>query len=288
MRYGYRLPIGRVFLDPATPINAREAVARRIDHARQDAAAPRPSRARARSGARSQRVRSAATARPDARACEEGVTPGSLFAACSKPRNSPEAAASPRPLVDSLAGASPSQGGPHRRVLLIEGLQKVANRITMGLILAAMIVSAAMVMRVETTFRILGYPGFASSCSCWRGSAPPTSRFRSSATIARSITGEPQAADTPKPTVFFLPRPLRRRHSYRLPPDPRHTKPKGVATAWTHPLAVLVVVAVGAALGLLHRSAQLVGRLWDRDVVRRVFAVNACRSSRRSTGLITA
>ena len=31
----------------------------------------------------------------------------------------------------------------------------------LGLILAAMIVSAAMVMRVDTTFRILGYPGFA-------------------------------------------------------------------------------------------------------------------------------
>ena len=44
---------------------------------------------------------------------------------------------------------------------IIEGLQKVANRITLGLILAAMIVSAAMVMRVDTTFRILGYPGFA-------------------------------------------------------------------------------------------------------------------------------
>jgi ubiquinone biosynthesis protein len=44
---------------------------------------------------------------------------------------------------------------------IIDGLQKVANRITLGLILAAMIVSAAMVMRVETSFRILGYPGFA-------------------------------------------------------------------------------------------------------------------------------
>jgi ubiquinone biosynthesis protein len=44
---------------------------------------------------------------------------------------------------------------------IIEGLQKVANRITLGLILAAMIVSAAMVMRVDTTFRILGYPAFA-------------------------------------------------------------------------------------------------------------------------------
>ena len=45
--------------------------------------------------------------------------------------------------------------------LLLEGFQKVANRITMGLILAAVIVGAAMLMRVETSWRILGYPGLA-------------------------------------------------------------------------------------------------------------------------------
>ncbi len=45
--------------------------------------------------------------------------------------------------------------------LLITGLQKIANRITMGLVLAALIVGAALLMRVETSFRILGYPGFA-------------------------------------------------------------------------------------------------------------------------------
>lgn len=44
---------------------------------------------------------------------------------------------------------------------VLDGLQKVANRITLGLILAAMIVGAAMLMRVETPFRILGYPGLA-------------------------------------------------------------------------------------------------------------------------------
>ena len=44
---------------------------------------------------------------------------------------------------------------------IIDGLQKVANRITLGLILASMIVGAAMMMRIETTFRILGYPGLA-------------------------------------------------------------------------------------------------------------------------------
>jgi ubiquinone biosynthesis protein len=43
--------------------------------------------------------------------------------------------------------------------LLIEGLQKVANRITLGLILAALIVGAALMMRVETSFKIFGYAG---------------------------------------------------------------------------------------------------------------------------------
>jgi len=45
--------------------------------------------------------------------------------------------------------------------VLIEGFQKVANRIAMGLILAALIVGAAMLMRVETSFKIMGYPGLA-------------------------------------------------------------------------------------------------------------------------------
>ncbi|HKZ78881.1 MAG TPA: hypothetical protein VJ124_11315, partial [Pyrinomonadaceae bacterium] len=43
--------------------------------------------------------------------------------------------------------------------VVLEGLQKVANRITLGLVLAALIVGAAMLMRVETSFRVLGYPG---------------------------------------------------------------------------------------------------------------------------------
>jgi len=45
--------------------------------------------------------------------------------------------------------------------VLLDGLQKVANRITLGLVLAALIVGASMLMRVETSFRILGYPGLA-------------------------------------------------------------------------------------------------------------------------------
>lgn len=45
--------------------------------------------------------------------------------------------------------------------LLMAGLQKVANRITLGLILASLILGASLLMRVETSFRIWGYPGLA-------------------------------------------------------------------------------------------------------------------------------
>jgi ubiquinone biosynthesis protein len=48
--------------------------------------------------------------------------------------------------------------------LLIEGFQKIANRITLGLILASMIVAAALLMRVDTDFRLFGYPGLAMIC----------------------------------------------------------------------------------------------------------------------------
>jgi ubiquinone biosynthesis protein len=44
---------------------------------------------------------------------------------------------------------------------LIQGLLKIANRITIGLVCAAFIVGAAMLMRVETDFTVLGYPGLA-------------------------------------------------------------------------------------------------------------------------------
>lgn len=42
---------------------------------------------------------------------------------------------------------------------LISGLQKIANRIALGLVLAALIVGAALMMQVPTPFRIFGYPG---------------------------------------------------------------------------------------------------------------------------------
>jgi len=48
--------------------------------------------------------------------------------------------------------------------LFLEGFQKVANRIASGLILASLIIGAALLMRVDTNFRIFGYPGLAIVC----------------------------------------------------------------------------------------------------------------------------
>jgi ubiquinone biosynthesis protein len=46
-------------------------------------------------------------------------------------------------------------------VKLLSGFQKIANRITLGLLMAALIIGAAMLMQVPTSFRLLGYPGLA-------------------------------------------------------------------------------------------------------------------------------
>ncbi len=45
--------------------------------------------------------------------------------------------------------------------VLLDGFKKIANRITVGLILAALIIGAAILMNVETSITILGYPAFA-------------------------------------------------------------------------------------------------------------------------------
>jgi ubiquinone biosynthesis protein len=43
----------------------------------------------------------------------------------------------------------------------LAGIHKVANRITVGVVIAALLISSSMMMRVETGFRIFGYPGLA-------------------------------------------------------------------------------------------------------------------------------
>ena len=48
--------------------------------------------------------------------------------------------------------------------MVVDAMQKIANRITSGLILAALIMGASLLMRIETAFRIFGYPGLAMLC----------------------------------------------------------------------------------------------------------------------------
>jgi predicted unusual protein kinase regulating ubiquinone biosynthesis (AarF/ABC1/UbiB family) len=47
---------------------------------------------------------------------------------------------------------------------LLNGFEKIANRVTTGIILASLIVGAALMMRIESSFRIFGYPGIAMIC----------------------------------------------------------------------------------------------------------------------------
>ena len=44
---------------------------------------------------------------------------------------------------------------------LISGIQKIANRITMGLLLASLVIGAALMMDVETSLTLFGYPAIA-------------------------------------------------------------------------------------------------------------------------------
>ena len=138
-----------------------------------------------------------------------------------------------------------------------------------------MIVSAAMVMRVDTTFRILGYPGFAMILFLLAEPAPAIWRCRSSGTIGRFTTGDPPAAETPKPAAFPA--------TATASPAAELSSAAGSAPHQTerhrhdmdaHPPPALVVVAVGAAERLLPRSAQLVGGVGRRSLGRRVFALD--------------
>jgi len=47
---------------------------------------------------------------------------------------------------------------------LMRGIQKLANRLTMGLVIAALIIGAAMLMRIDTKSKLFGYPSVAIVC----------------------------------------------------------------------------------------------------------------------------
>lgn len=48
--------------------------------------------------------------------------------------------------------------------IMLDGMQKIANRITMGIVLAGLVVGASLLMRVQTRFQIFDYPGLAILC----------------------------------------------------------------------------------------------------------------------------
>ncbi len=48
--------------------------------------------------------------------------------------------------------------------MVVDGMHKIANRITAGMILGALIIGASLLMRIQTSFQIFGYPGLAILC----------------------------------------------------------------------------------------------------------------------------
>jgi ubiquinone biosynthesis protein len=48
--------------------------------------------------------------------------------------------------------------------MVMDGMQKIANRITMGIVLAGLIVGASLLMHVSTSFHLFGFPGLAILC----------------------------------------------------------------------------------------------------------------------------
>ena len=64
--------------------------------------------------------------------------------------------------MDALAAGELTlkvQGIDEREV--IRGIQQLGNRVTTGLVVAALIIGAAMIMRIETDSELFGYPALA-------------------------------------------------------------------------------------------------------------------------------
>jgi hypothetical protein len=83
-------------------------------------------------------------------------------------------------------------------LVLIEGMQKVANRITVGLILAALIVGAALLMRIDSSFHLFGYPGIAILCFMGAGGGGLILVINILHSAARSFFEEVSARKRPK------------------------------------------------------------------------------------------
>ena len=162
---------------------------------------------------------------------------------------------------------------------IIDGLQKVANRITLGLILAAMIVASAMMMRIETDASASSaIPGFAMMLlRAGRSPARPISPFRSSATTAaRHARDAPPSRILGATQGYGTSGRIAGAAAIVRAPDPRLTQPKGIATAWTRvrrliwswwPWAILCIYYID--------QRNWWAALRHRALVRRLLAVDA-------------
>ena len=94
------------------------------------------------------------------------TSPGSLFSALLEARDFVEQLPS---RVNKVMDAV-SEGSFELKVHafdeneLMRGFQKVANRLTVGLVLAALIIGAALLMRIDTSWKLFGYPALAIIC----------------------------------------------------------------------------------------------------------------------------
>ena len=92
-----------------------------------------------------------------------GASSGSAFSALLEARDFVEALPGRvNRVMDAMAeGSFQLKVKAFDEAELMRGFQKLANRLTMGLVLAALIVGAAMLMQVETSSKLFGYPSLA-------------------------------------------------------------------------------------------------------------------------------
>jgi len=93
----------------------------------------------------------------------DSVRPGNVFTTVLEAREFVERfPGRVNKVMDALAAGELTlkvQGIDEREV--IRGIQQLGNRVTTGLVVAALIIGAAMIMRIETDSELFGYPALA-------------------------------------------------------------------------------------------------------------------------------
>ncbi|HEY3761152.1 MAG TPA: AarF/UbiB family protein [Verrucomicrobiae bacterium] len=101
-----------------------------------------------------------------ARRAQKTLTPGNLFSSMLEMKDF--VAGLPRRcnrLMDALTNSELEvKIKTVDTATLVEGFQKIANRITAGILLASLILGASLLMRVQTSYEIFGYPALAIVC----------------------------------------------------------------------------------------------------------------------------